>query len=356
MFQKKIRVTCGVFSLLWVMVHDASACKSPIEQTFSAAYGQIISGELGQAQLQLDKLFRQSPHQPEVLNNLAALAQLRGNLGQARELINEASKHRPAYASIFSNRELLSERYSLQASRIQLIANLPCQHDQHLAMTVAMAKTFVSQTEEVDFQLEKDELSASETWAELRGMEFNFLADAEPNKPDKPDQPDQPDELVEPDASIQTAAGVNLLPLTLQALPTPIPLHDPATATATAIQESESLQIALQSWAKAWREQSTQTYLNFYARTFDYSGTGASTRAQWKQRRTQRLARYQSIQLELTDIQYIKKAAQVVAVSFNQRWQGDALIIFSPGKTMHWKFHQGRWEILTEKSIDLPRQ
>ena len=354
MFQKKIRVTCGVFSLLLVMVHDASACKSPIEQTFSAAYGQIISGELGQAQLQLDKLFRQSPHQPEVLNNLAALAQLRGNLGQARDLINEASKHRPAYASIFSNRELLSERYSLQASRIQLIANLPCQQDQHLAMTVAMVKTFVSQTEEDDFQLEKDELSASETWAELRGMEFNFLADAEPNKPDKPV------ELVEPDAPGQTAAGVNLLPLTLQALPTPIPLLDPATATATetatAIQESESLQITLQSWARAWREQSTQTYLNFYARTFDYSGTGASSRAQWKQRRTQRLARYQSIQLELTDIQYIKKAAQVVAVSFNQRWQGDALIIFSPGKTMHWKFHQGRWEILTEKSIDLPRQ
>lgn len=326
------------------MMHDSSACESPIEQTFSAAYGQIISGELGQAQLQLDKLFRQSPHQPEVLNNLAALAQLRGNPEQARDLINEASKYRPAYASILSNRKLLSGQYSPQAAPIQLIANLPCQQDQHLVMTLAMVKTLASQTGEVDFQHEKDYLLASETWASPSGMELNFLADAEP------------DELVEPDASGQTAAKLNLFPLKLQALPTPTPIPPHAPATTPAIQESESLQIALQSWARAWREQSTQAYLSFYASTFDYSGTGASSRAQWKQRRTQRLARYQSIQLELTDIQYIKKAAQVVAVSFNQRWQGDALIIFSPGKTMHWKFHQGRWEILTEKSIDLPRQ
>ena len=127
------------------------------------------------------------------------------------------------------------------------------------------------------------------------------------------------------------------------------PRVSPPVAT-PAVDQLIPLPLAIQAWAKAWRQQTPKAYLGHYADNFSFAEAGATSRNQWERLRTQRLTQYKSIELELTALRFKELAPGLVQVSFHQRWQADKKSPRTSNKLMTWQLRQKRWVILSERS------
>lgn len=280
----------------------AWACEGPSHQTFSSAYALIQAGSLGAARTQLESLFSPKFSQPEVLNNLAAIAQLKGDSAQALAWLNQATTLKPPYASIRNNLAL-SKQQPANWTPLQLISSLPCKPVQYTAMTLAEGMAYVAPPRKI------------------------------------------------PDYDTDVLSG-----LTLQSDSYQEPFQDEMQDYwAQTDVQSASLSLAVGAWAASWRRQLPKEYLSYYASDFNFADTGASSRTQWERLRTQRLTQYKSIELELSDLQLLALASDLVQVSFHQRWRANAQTTRESKKTMTWQFQQDQWMILAEHAKDLPK-
>lgn len=285
---------------------NAWACEGPNHQTFSSASALIRSGSFEVAQAQLEGLLSPKFPQPEVLNNLAAVSHLKGNSAKALTWLNQAMALKPTYASIRNNLALLSNKQSANSVPLQLISNLPCEVGQYTAMTLAEGKAYVVPPKNFNIY-DADVLST-----------LALQSDQYPEQYQDESEPEEHEEGL------------------IKAVQLP------------------SLSSAVQAWAAAWRQQSTKDYLRYYASNFNFSDTGARSRSQWERLRTQRLTKYQSIELELSDVNILGLTSDLMQVSFHQRWRANAQTTRESNKTMTWQFQKGHWLILAEHAKDLP--
>ena len=289
------------FALSALCAPNAWACEGPSDQTFSSAYALIQAGSLEAAQAQLESLLSPNFSQPEVLNNLAAIAHLKGDTAQTLHWLNKAASVRPTYASILNNLALLSKKNQAAWAPLQLISGLPCKPARFTAMTLAEGKAYVA----------------------------------------------PPTKIPPYDIDV----------LSLLALPSDLSQdQSPANARQTVSDKGVQygpLSLAVRAWAAAWRRQSPKDYLHYYASSFDFSSTGAKNRAQWELLRTKSLTRYQRIELELSGVQMLTLDPDLAQVSFHQRWRANAKTTLESRKVMTWKFEGGRWLIVAEHAKDL---
>jgi hypothetical protein len=305
---ERFGTACGCLILVLSAAQNVSACEASDDLIFNKAYALIQSGQLDEAQQQLESLSRPNPR-PEVLNNLAAIAQQEDKWERALSLVAQALAQSPSYASINKNYRLIS---SSRYVTLQLIEKLPCKEDVRASMNITQAIDIANKSREARYQGELTALALA--LSELPLSQF---------------------ESVDVESNVPQLANPVIHPESLNA------------SKNEANQKIKTLELALKRWAKAWQEQSIKDYLDFYAHDFNFASTGAGSRVEWERTRRERLSKYKVIKLVLTSIHYEAMADNVIQVRFNQKWQGDSKVVLTPGKTMKWRHQQGQWQIIS---------
>ena len=306
---------CGYLAFVLSAAQNVSACETSDDLIFNKAYALIQSGQLDEAQQQLESLSSPSPR-PEVLNNLAAIAQQKNKWERAVSLVSQALVQSPNYASINTNYRLISSSRNVP---LQLIEKLPCKENAHASMNITQAIDIANKSREARYQ---GELTAP---AQANQFELHF---------DLSELPLSELESADFESNAPQVANPVIQPESLNA------------SKKEANQKIKTLELALKRWAKAWQEQSIKDYLDFYARDFNFASTGAGSRVEWERTRRERLSKYKAIKLVLTAVHYKAMADNVMQVRFNQKWQGDRKVILTHGKTMIWRLQQGQWQII----------
>ncbi len=77
----------------------------------------------------------------------------------------------------------------------------------------------------------------------------------------------------------------------------------------------------VKSWARAWSTKDVEAYLSFYAAEF--KTPGGVPRADWEATRRARVIGPSSIQVSIRGAKVVRRDAQRVAVTFEQRYRSD---------------------------------
>lgn len=146
---KRFSIVCAYLALIFSAAPAVSACETSNDLIFTRAYTLIQSRQLDEAQQLLNKLTNPNNPRPEVLNNLAAIAQLMDKWEDALILVSQAQAQSPSYASINTNHKLIS---SSRHFPLQLIEKLPCKEDAQGNMDITQAIDIATKARKARYQ------------------------------------------------------------------------------------------------------------------------------------------------------------------------------------------------------------
>lgn len=334
-------------------------------------------GRIADAMHSYQVLIALRPDLPEPYNNLAALLADQGEFDKASEMLQEALRTHPSYASAHQN---LGKIYAAMASQAyrQVLGNdgLPLQvrldpleelileDDQPDQPVVMAANDPVPTPDEQQsvFALlpAMPELNQPPKQPEPgHGVE-------EPRQPDQPGLNEQPDEARAPGQDPGQAQGQAPSqvqgPTPGQANTTPAPDRiDPAPVEQpveplgqTEDQRAEDakpdpaarLTARVRAWAQAWASQDVTAYLSFYSDEFQPQG-GLSL-AQWREQRRTRISRPPFINITLSNIVVTQQDQNTARVVFAQRYRSD-VINDKVQKELVFQKENGEWRIIRER-------
>jgi ketosteroid isomerase-like protein len=113
--------------------------------------------------------------------------------------------------------------------------------------------------------------------------------------------------------------------------------------------EPEIRQMVMQ-WAKAWSRRDAAAYLSFYAA--DFNTPQNVPKAAWEVQRQSRLRKYRSIEVTLNNINISHTGSDTANVRFAQDFRADRYEEMGTPKELLLKKSQGRWFIVSERSLE----
>ena len=146
--------------------------------------------------------------------------------------------------------------------------------------------------------------------------------------------------MPEPELPVVEETPVNLLMTGLDE-PELTPVQFPAVDQASLV---ESVMIAVNNWASAWRNQDVETYIDSYAS--DYQ---ENSRSRWEAARRERLESPATISLDISNTDVISVDESAAVVEFDQDYLSD-LYTDQVRKTLGFVNEDGQWKISSERS------
>lgn len=303
------------------------------------AASEAGSGDLKGAEERYLALISQVPKMPEAYNNLAALYARQGRLDEAMELLEQAMKTNESYATVYANlRNIYYEMSRTAYARALQMEQRKGGPALQPILTVATAPQPVVAPEQV------------------ATVGVKSVPQAEPAV-----EPVQPPEVV----NVALVAVEGVAP---QPLPAPETVAETTTETEVEVTAEAAPEVVaevtvdaesprkdvvvamLNHWAADWAGQKVAAYLDAYAETFR-PGQGL-TREQWEVQRRQRLARPESIEVQLGDIQVQFRGNDRASVTLVQYYRSERY-----SDTVRKRFQLIRvgdgWKILMEKTIEV---
>jgi ketosteroid isomerase-like protein len=108
----------------------------------------------------------------------------------------------------------------------------------------------------------------------------------------------------------------------------------------------KSVQVAVQTWAKAWSDKNVSAYLGAYSPQFQPAGK--QSRSEWENDRRIRISGKSSISVVLSDLKLTVNGDKAQA-RFHQAYKADALAV-SSRKTLDLHKVAGQWLITREST------
>lgn len=105
-------------------------------------------------------------------------------------------------------------------------------------------------------------------------------------------------------------------------------------------------------WARAWSDGEVDNYLAAYSPAF-VPAEGAS-RTSWETQRRQRVEKGRGIVVKVSELQFESTAADRATVVFEQQYSARGIADLSK-KTLHLERVEGRWRIVREIAVRLPK-
>jgi len=253
-------------------------------------------------------LTRDYPQLPEPYNNLAVLYAQQGDYEKARDALEAALATHPAYATAHEN---LGDIYAALAGASYNRAAMLDQNNQ----AVRYKQNLINQLD-------------TGIGAATNSGSTNVSAPP-------------------PRAATPAPAA----PVAAAPVPTPAPAVSAApvkpapAAPAAASADTNAINSALLSWAKAWSSRDAAAYLSAYAP--DFVPEGGLSRSAWEQQRRDRITRPSSISVRAINPEIVNVGEGRVRVNFVQEYQSDS---FSDqvNKVLEFKSTSNGWKIVRE--------
>lgn len=347
----------------------------------------VIAAQLKQNQ-QAIKIFialtKEYPNLPEPYNNLAVLYAAEGQERKASEVLEQAIRTNPSYATAHEN---LGDLYAGMASaayskalqlddkrkaiqpKLALITQILPKHEEgskpavaDSAVVAATSKTVaapaasanaaaVSSSAKAVPGLKSATVSAAVTAAkEIKASDVKTVgiktADAKATVPQEPVAAPAPAKTVEvrmlepkPAAAVKSAAAAVVADApernTMKEKTAEVAAKDAAVA---------EVKSAVKAWAAAWQSQDVDRYLNAYSG--DFKPADGSSLAKWKETRRERIVGKSGISVTLHDLQVSVDGDKATA-RFRQSYVAGALNTRMK-KTLKLQREKGLWHITSE--------
>lgn len=254
-------------------------------------------GQLDTAETLYNRLIQDFPSYPHGYNNLAALHALKGDLDQARILLEQAMATDQGYAAIYNNlgtiyAELARDSYgkALQLDPVDLRTQLQILDPQGIAQLES------AETTPIVTSNEPKDISAV-------AQETVSLPVVPPVKEAAPEPEPVIIEQPEPQLTVASVETISEEP----ALPVIPVLETPANF--------------IKSWAAAWSAQDADTYFSFYAE--EYRHNNYKTRRSWEKKRRSRIIQPAFIEITLEDIKILSTSADRAEIEIVQGYRND---------------------------------
>jgi tetratricopeptide (TPR) repeat protein len=319
----------------------APFAKEQFRERFLYATALAGAGDHDKAIELFEGLIAEAPSYPEPYNNLAALYALQGRLDEAKDVLERAIRTDERYAAIYGNLstiyvEMARASYA-KALRVQEAPKAP-----DLRLLHAMAAP----------------VAAPDTRLTVAAAPATEPVAATPPKPAEP-EPVKAADARPADTSPLAALSAEPAPAAVPEPATPAPAASaPAPAAAeptvpaasTASETETEIGAVLAAWAKAWAGQDVEGYLGFYAA--DFSPSRGTSRAQWEAQRRERLARPETIEISLENVQVRLHGADQASVRLVQGYRSSDYQDRTR-KAFTLARRDGRWLIVSERTLQV---
>ena len=131
----------------------------------------------------------------------------------------------------------------------------------------------------------------------------------------------------------------------LAGLPPVITAEQAALILGTDLDAAAAISDMLNAWASAWSAKDVETYLSFYASTFEY---GKKSRASWEKQRRARLSGPAKITVTLSNVQIELQSEALATAKFRQNYSSNRYRD-SGMKTLTLSKASGAWKIQSEE-------
>ncbi|QLI81636.1 hypothetical protein HZU75_08885 [Chitinibacter fontanus] len=130
------------------------------------------------------------------------------------------------------------------------------------------------------------------------------------------------------------------------ALTQPVFAAESAEVSVPVLSQSEkSIYRLLDEWSQAWRSQSINQYLSFYASSF--TPEHGLSLAQWRAQRQQRFFAADFVQIQIVNPKIIQLHGENASVQFTQNYRS-SLLQDQTVKTLQLVMEAGQWKIARE--------
>ncbi len=299
---------------------EAGLASKPKDAQLRFLKGLILTeqNKNGEAIAVFTKLTDDYPELPEPYNNLAVLYAAAGQYDKARAALEMAIRTNPTYGTAHEN---LGDVYAKLASQsydkaLQLDSN-----NATAKLKLTMVRNLVGNT-------------TGGTNPKVAANSAAAVASAPKPAPVKP----EPEPAKASDAAKAKATSE---PVKV----TEPPKAKPAPAVSPDKDEDEVMR-AVESWAKAWSNQDTSSYLNHYAK--DFQTPKGESRKSWADERRSRIEGKGRISVKI-EAAKVSVDGSSASVSFRQIYTSDKLTANSR-KTLVLTRQDGKWLIKQEKA------
>ena len=298
------------------------------QASLEQAQQAILAGDHQTAEQTLLGLIGTQPTQPEAYNNLAVMYAGQGRMDEARELLEQAMRTHPSYATVYEN----LTRITVEMSRNSYARALRLQGNEAGMELIALRAQPLAQAElavvAASAGSQPEPLASNPPQADIEAAVESVPTTASPAA------------LAEPTS---TAA----LDTTAQAV---IANESVVTEVLAEIGPNEEIEAVLNSWAAAWSGQDVEAYLDAYSERFVPAGT--QTLAQWEAQRRQRLSRPERIEVALSEIEVLVFDARRARARVVQAYRSDRYSDVTR-KEFQMVNEGGRWLITSERTIEV---
>lgn len=297
-----------------------------VQMRFLQGVIAVENKQHSQAITMFTALTRDYPNLPEPYNNLAVLYAAEGQERKASEVLEQAIRANPGYATAHEN---LGDLYARMASEAYAKALQLDSQRQAIQPKLALITQI--------FPLQSSPSSTAAPRTTTAGV------------PPAPEAPTAATALAQ-------APAVNTADARLLAAPAPAPTLAAAakaveaapTATQTVVTSPQTdaahVETTVKAWASAWAAQDMNRYFGAYSENF--SPSDGSSLAKWKDTRHQRIAGKPGITVDVQDIQVSIKGDEATA-RFRQKYAAGSLKS-TVRKTLKMQRENGHWRITSE--------
>lgn len=341
----------GDYQRALALLSDGAKAQDPAKQLL---LGVALTG-LGRyedAGAVYQALISEWPAQPQAYNNLAALHARQGMLDEARELLEQALRTDPNYATVYDN----LTRITVEISRSSYARALRLQGDADAMELVALRQMHPAEAQPVTvIQL------AAAAQEEATATPATHAPTPTPPEPEPTAEPvsEPVAERVPPEPEPQPEPVPEPKPAP-EAEPEPPRTEHTASARSHEVEapvETEAtkadIQAAMRQWAAYWSAQDVDGYLSAYSDAF--VPVGNLSLSQWQAQRRDRLARPNRIEVALDEMAIELLEEGRARVRVNQAYDADHYSDLTR-KEFHLQQEAGAWRIVTERTLEVLAQ
>ncbi|MBT9492938.1 MAG: tetratricopeptide repeat protein [Paucibacter sp.] len=287
------------------------------------------------------KLVASNPEMPGPYNNLAVLYANQGDYEKARESLEKAVKANPGYATAYQNLGDIHARLAEKAYAKSLSLD---KSDLALPLKIAAVQNIFEPGAPVRASAPLPAPAKPAAIAAATATPAPAKALVEPSKAVDPLTSAVINSLAHQTNKPAQPAAVAAVPALAVAAKPASPA--PATKVEPAVNDSQAIQKALETWAQAWSKRDIWGY--FAAYSPEFKGKAASRKA-WEADRIARISSKKEISVVLSDIQ-VKLSGNTATASFKQDYRADALTMKNDKTLTLQKGKTGDWQISSESS------
>ncbi|HMB14782.1 MAG TPA: tetratricopeptide repeat protein [Pelovirga sp.] len=318
-----------------------------------------LEGDLQGAERELKKLLANFPDHPQIHNNLAAVAAVRGDIEAARVWLEQAMALDAQTATIYQNlgsvyAELARDSYgrALQFDYEQIPLQLDIFTNQGVASSPSGSVTVIAEVDpaadEGDAARDEAEFSvplSAASRSDESGAMIPNIAQAPAGADSVNAQPAEPPVVLNQESEDGSNATVEPQqdPLAEQVAPA-------VAATAAAVPAPEDPLQFLERWAAAWSAQEVEEYLAFYSD--DFVPSGGLNYDEWESQRRERLQRPEEILVTLRDVDIRREADDFLQLEVVQEYRSERYSDLTR-KLFDLRHQDGSWKIERERSLEL---